>query len=574
MTRINTNVSSLIAQNTLSRSNADLQQSLTRLSTGLRINTGKDDPAGLIASENLRSDITSISKAISNTDRANEVIATADSALGQVSSLLNDIRGLVTEAANSGAAGQDQIAANQLQLDQSLKALNQISQTVTFQGRKLLDGGLDFITSGGTNFNKLSGLSIDQANLGATGQLGVDVSVTTAAAKATQTITGITAATDAANATASFNLTNTAVNATGVITVNSASSATINLTAKPAGAAGGTAGNAATSLVIVDGASEGASYNASTHVLTATIDITGGSNTVTHLASVINAGADFTASAASGGADTLLATNTGAGTLTGGRIAGSATITVTADTAGSAANTKTVTLTEDTSITNNTAVAAVDGSGNITVKVHGQVTKTAIKTAIDGLSGYSAAISNTGDQNYIESLDTPPAAATFASGVDASGGLASAASFELAGANGAEVLTFGVNTSAAKIVAAINQVKDATGVEAAVSGTTITLNSSKYGSTQKISLKLSSTTTSLGSITGDILVNGTDATATVNGISAKADGNLLSINTSTLDLKTTVQAGFTGTSSFNITGGGALFQLGPDVVSNQQTRIG
>jgi len=80
MTRINTNVSSLVAQNTLGRSHAALEQSLTRLSTGLRINTGKDDPAGLIASENLRSDITSITKAISNTDRANEVIATADSA--------------------------------------------------------------------------------------------------------------------------------------------------------------------------------------------------------------------------------------------------------------------------------------------------------------------------------------------------------------------------------------------------------------------------------------------------------------------------------------------------------------
>ena len=75
-----------------------MEQALNRLSTGLRINTGKDDPAGLIASENLRSDITSIKKAISNTDRANQVIATADSALGQVSSLLNDIRGLVTES--------------------------------------------------------------------------------------------------------------------------------------------------------------------------------------------------------------------------------------------------------------------------------------------------------------------------------------------------------------------------------------------------------------------------------------------------------------------------------------------
>ena len=51
MTRINTNVSSLNAQKTLARSNVQLQEALTRLSTGLRINSGKDDPAGLIASE-------------------------------------------------------------------------------------------------------------------------------------------------------------------------------------------------------------------------------------------------------------------------------------------------------------------------------------------------------------------------------------------------------------------------------------------------------------------------------------------------------------------------------------------
>ncbi len=112
MTRINTNVSSLTAQNSLNRTNNDLQTSLTRLSTGLRINSGKDDPAGLIASESLRSDITSINKALSNTQRANQIIGTADSALGQVSSLLNDIRGLVTEAANKGALSDDEIAAN------------------------------------------------------------------------------------------------------------------------------------------------------------------------------------------------------------------------------------------------------------------------------------------------------------------------------------------------------------------------------------------------------------------------------------------------------------------------------
>src|SRR4051794_14177609 len=158
MTRINTNVSSLVAQKSLARSNNQLQQALTRLSTGLRINVGKDDPSGLIASEVLRSDIVSVQKAVTNSERANQLIATADSALGQVSSLLNDIRGLVSESANTGALSADQIAANQLQVDSSLDAIDRISQTTAFQGRRLLDGSLDFINStAGTHDAKAAG---------------------------------------------------------------------------------------------------------------------------------------------------------------------------------------------------------------------------------------------------------------------------------------------------------------------------------------------------------------------------------------------------------------------------------
>ena len=201
MTRINTNVSSLVAQNRLSKTNSELQTSLTRLSTGLRINSGKDDPAGLIASEALRSDITSINKAISNTQRATQIIATADSALGQVSSLLNDVRGLVTEAANNGALSDDEIAANQLQIDSSLEAINRIAQTTTFQGRRLLDGSLDFVTKAGTGFSTVSDLQIDQANLGAAGSVSVSVDITAAATKAEVTNSGIAASTTASQST-------------------------------------------------------------------------------------------------------------------------------------------------------------------------------------------------------------------------------------------------------------------------------------------------------------------------------------------------------------------------------------
>jgi len=289
---------------------------------------------------------------------------------------------------------------------------------------------------------------------------------------------------------------------------------------------------------------------------------------------VINAGTAFTAAVASNGADTVTTANVGTGPLNGGRDAGSSVITVTADTAGAAANTKTVTFAEVVTGTANTATATVDNSGNITVNINGNVTKTAIKNAIDGLTGYSATIAITGDQNYIAASDSVPgSASTFANGADATGGLAAGATFELSGATGAEVLTFGAGTSAQKVIDAVNQVKDATGVEATLSGTTIKLASTKYGSAQVIDLKLQNSTT-IGSITASTRTAGTDVVGTVNGLAAKGTGNLLSVNSSTLDLKTTVQAGFTGTSSFDITGGGALFQLGPDVVSNQQTRIG
>ncbi len=81
MARINTNISSMIAQANLARSNADLALRLQRLATGLRINRGADDPDGLIVSERLRSELRGITQAISNSERASSVIATSTSSM-------------------------------------------------------------------------------------------------------------------------------------------------------------------------------------------------------------------------------------------------------------------------------------------------------------------------------------------------------------------------------------------------------------------------------------------------------------------------------------------------------------
>ena len=116
MSRINTNIASMNAINKLIANNEDLSIRLQRLSSGLRINTGKDDPAGLIASENLRSEMVGLQAGIDNSIRANNVIATAEGALNEISALLVDIKGLLVTAANSGALSSEEIDANQLQV--------------------------------------------------------------------------------------------------------------------------------------------------------------------------------------------------------------------------------------------------------------------------------------------------------------------------------------------------------------------------------------------------------------------------------------------------------------------------
>jgi len=189
MTRINTNINSLTAQQNLAKTSVLLQTALTRLSTGLRINSGKDDPAGMIAAAQLGSDIAGTNAAISNSKTAQMILDTADSALGQITGLVNDIRTLVTQAANSAAMSPDQIAANQLQINSSLNAISQISQSTNFQGRKLLDGSLDFTTTHNisdlvSHFSAVQNLEIDSANPGTAANIPVTVTVTNQAQKA------------------------------------------------------------------------------------------------------------------------------------------------------------------------------------------------------------------------------------------------------------------------------------------------------------------------------------------------------------------------------------------------------
>jgi flagellin-like hook-associated protein FlgL len=148
MARINSNIPSLIAQANLKRANADLDIRLERLSTGLRVNRGKDDPAGLIISERLRSEIQGAEQGIKNAERASSVIATTEAALAEVNDLLNGIQSLMVEAANTGANSLEEREANQLAIDSAIDSITRISNTASFGGLKLLNGSLDYVLSG------------------------------------------------------------------------------------------------------------------------------------------------------------------------------------------------------------------------------------------------------------------------------------------------------------------------------------------------------------------------------------------------------------------------------------------
>ncbi|MFN0195658.1 MAG: flagellin, partial [Planctomycetaceae bacterium] len=169
----------------MSKANSSLDTSLQRLSTGLKINSGKDNPSGLIASETLRSQITTIEQSIRNSNRANNVISTADSALGEIGGLLNQVRGLVQEGLNSGALSQSEIQANQLQIDAALSAINRISANTTFAGDKLIDGSKAFVTTASAaDAAKLSDYSVNEALFGSSSTIALNAEVTSVAEKA------------------------------------------------------------------------------------------------------------------------------------------------------------------------------------------------------------------------------------------------------------------------------------------------------------------------------------------------------------------------------------------------------
>ncbi len=130
----------LAVQRNLLSAYAELSLASTRLSTMSRINRGSDDPAGLIAVEQLQAELVAIKAASDNAARAAGAVHVADSAMGEVGNLLNSIRSNVLAAAGGGLSDAE-IDAKQIEVDAALEAIDRISSYTSFGGRQLLEGG-------------------------------------------------------------------------------------------------------------------------------------------------------------------------------------------------------------------------------------------------------------------------------------------------------------------------------------------------------------------------------------------------------------------------------------------------
>ncbi len=179
--RINTNIEALNAQRNLSATALTFSKSVEKLSSGLRINRAADDAAGLAISQKLNAQVTGLNQAQRNCQDGISMVQTAEGALNEVHAMLNRIRELAVEAANSTLSSTD-AASVSTEITALRAEIDRIAKSTTFNGQSLLTGALSVAQSGG-------GLAVGTAlpTNGAATISGVDV--TGAKANTTYTIT-------------------------------------------------------------------------------------------------------------------------------------------------------------------------------------------------------------------------------------------------------------------------------------------------------------------------------------------------------------------------------------------------
>ncbi len=221
---INTNMASLNAQRNLGTSQSALNTSIQRLSSGLRINSAKDDAAGLAISERFTSQIRGLTQASRNANDGISLAQTAEGALGQVGDALQRIRELSVQSANATNSASDR-AALQQEVSQLVSEISRIGDTTSFNGLKILDGSYtNQQYQVGANAGEVINVSVADSR---SSQLGA----TTATSSAGNTVTNFAQALSVNGTTID---TSAATSATDVINAINAKSSSTGVTASRA----------------------------------------------------------------------------------------------------------------------------------------------------------------------------------------------------------------------------------------------------------------------------------------------------------------------------------------------------
>ena len=163
----NTNTIQLL--NILNKNSMSQATTFKQLTTGMRITSGKDDPAGLIALSGLQAELTAVEASLNNNQRTDSMLTVADQAIGELSGLLGEIETLVMASSSEANLTAGEVAANQSQIDDALAAIDRIVQTTNFNGKRLLDGSFAIQTTG-VSGDRVSGLRVYSRSQGTSSQ--------------------------------------------------------------------------------------------------------------------------------------------------------------------------------------------------------------------------------------------------------------------------------------------------------------------------------------------------------------------------------------------------------------------
>lgn len=199
---INNNISGLTSNRNLSRANKLTNSAMEKLSSGLKINKAKDNPAGLIISELLRSQLSGMTRALSNTQEANNVMSIAEGGLSSVSSMLTKMRGLAIHSLNSSVTSGAQVNADQSELNSLLTSINHVVNTTSFGGNQLLNGAKEITYDTQDANSILNGSSISSVNGAFSGDVNISYGGAGDAAQAASVSADLSTALDASGALA------------------------------------------------------------------------------------------------------------------------------------------------------------------------------------------------------------------------------------------------------------------------------------------------------------------------------------------------------------------------------------